>query len=84
MQFPAIPQATSAFDERLIKILARDDRTRPQDALDLRQLISGADADDLALALDAARLIEARGYNRGRDLVSGLQVTWAEFRDDRG
>jgi predicted nucleotidyltransferase len=68
----------------VLKILARDDRTRPQDALDLRQLISGADADDMALALDAARLIEARGYNRGRDLVSGLQVTWAEFRDDRG
>ena len=66
-----------------LKVLARDDRTRPQDVMDLRQLIASADANDLALALDAARLIEARGYNRCRDLVAGVQAAWDQFRDDR-
>jgi predicted nucleotidyltransferase len=51
-----------------IKLLARDDETRPQDAADLRALVSVADEAELALAHEAVTLIEQRGYNRGRSL----------------
>jgi predicted nucleotidyltransferase len=63
-----------------LKVLSRDDRTRPQDVADLRQLIAAADPSDLALACDAARLIERRGFNRERDLVAALNEVWNEFR----
>jgi len=66
-----------------LKILARDDRTRPQDVADLRQLIAAADPADLARADEACRLIESRGFNRSRNLVQALKDTWKEFRDDR-
>ncbi|MDA0322386.1 MAG: hypothetical protein O2923_06670 [Verrucomicrobia bacterium] len=63
-----------------LKALARDDRTRPQDAADLRQLIVEAQSSDLAAACESARLIEARGFNRSRDLVEALTKAWHEFR----
>ena len=40
-----------------LKVLARDDRTRPQDAVDLRALIAAAGESDLALARESVRLI---------------------------
>lgn len=55
-----------------LKLLATDDRTRPQDAVDLRALLEVADAGDLELARQAVGLIEDRGYQRGRDLVAAL------------
>ena len=55
-----------------LKLLATDDRTRPQDAVDLRALLEVADAGDLELARQAVGLIEERGYQRGRDLVVAL------------
>lgn len=63
-----------------LKILSRDDRTRPQDALDLRALISLATDDDLALAEGALDLILLRGYDRGRNLRSLLREAIAAFR----
>jgi predicted nucleotidyltransferase len=51
-----------------IKILARDDLDRPQDAADLRALRSVATQDDLELAQLAVTLIEERGFSRERDL----------------
>ena len=63
-----------------LKVLARDDRNRPQDALDLRQLILAASEADLECALEAVRLIEARSFNRERNLVKGMQEAWREFR----
>ena len=63
-----------------LKVLARDDRTRPQDAADLRQLMAVAEENDLMLALDAARLIEKRGFNRSRNLVEAIMTAWHEFR----
>lgn len=56
-----------------LKLLARDDRTRPQDGADLRALAGVADAHDLDAARRAVRLIEERGYQRGRDLVAALE-----------
>lgn len=52
-----------------LKLLARDDRTRPQDADDLRALLEVASPDDLHEAQQALHLIETRGFNRGRDLA---------------
>ena len=56
-----------------LKILARDDLDRPQDGADLRGLRRVANQDDLALAKEATALIEARGFNRGRDLRRALE-----------
>jgi len=51
-----------------MKVLARDDRHRPQDFDDLRALLAEASADELSSVRDALALVEARGYNRGRNL----------------
>lgn len=51
-----------------LKVLARDDRRRPQDLDDLRALLAEAGPDDLAEARAALLLIEARGFQRGRRL----------------
>lgn len=56
-----------------LKLLARDDRTRPQDADDLRALLEVASPEDLDEARGALQLIETRGFNRGRD----LSALWA-------
>lgn len=64
----------------VLKALARDDRSRPQDVADLRQLISVADEADLIAACDAARLIEKRGFNRARNLIEAVTQAWQEFR----
>jgi predicted nucleotidyltransferase len=53
-----------------LKLLARDDRQRPQDLDDLRALLKEAGARDLAEAREALRLIAERGYNRGKDLMA--------------
>ncbi len=53
-----------------LKLLARDDDTRPQDAADLRALRAVLDAADGAAALTAAELIVDRGFARGRPLTA--------------
>lgn len=55
-----------------LKVLSRDDATRPQDLVDLRALLDTASAADLALARHALESIAARGYARGRDLVAAM------------
>lgn len=55
-----------------LKALARNDRDRPQDLDDIRALLREASAQDLAEARDAAALIEARGFARGRRLSEEL------------
>jgi predicted nucleotidyltransferase len=51
-----------------LKVLARDDVTRPQDWGDLRALLRVAAAADVTRARDALVLIAERGYHRGRDV----------------
>jgi hypothetical protein len=55
-----------------LKLLARDDRARPQDLLDLRALLAIAGPSDLDLVRTSALLVSARGYDRGRDLNASL------------
>lgn len=54
------------------KLLARDDRSRPTDADDLRALASRAVDVDWREAEIAVALITARGFARGRDLEGSL------------
>jgi predicted nucleotidyltransferase len=51
-----------------MKLLARDDRERPQDLDDIRALLTTATAAERRAVLTAIRLIAKRGYARGRDL----------------
>jgi predicted nucleotidyltransferase len=55
-----------------LKLLARDDRERPQDSDDLRALLQEAQPSDLEDAREALRLIEDRGYHRGRQLLAAF------------
>ena len=55
-----------------LKVLSRDDVRRPQDLVDLRALLRVASSAELARAREALALIAARGYHRGRELLSEL------------
>jgi predicted nucleotidyltransferase len=57
-----------------LKVLARDDVTRPQDVGDLRALIRAASPGDISRARQALGLIAQRGYHRGRDLESEFEA----------
>jgi predicted nucleotidyltransferase len=56
-----------------LKLLARDDRRRPQDLVDIRSLLAVATRQDIALARSAAKLIQQRGFSRGRALGRRLE-----------
>lgn len=62
-----------------MKVLARDDRRRPQDWDDLRALTALAERADLDQAREALRLIVARGYARDRELVEDFDRLLEEF-----
>jgi hypothetical protein len=64
-----------------LKLLSRDPRRRPQDQVDLIALIAVADADERALAFEAVRLIEDRGFARGRRLSEDLRRLLADLSD---
>nr|WP_239003792.1 hypothetical protein [Nocardia panacis] len=55
-----------------LKLLARDDESRPQDSADLRNLAAVATTRDMVDAAEAVRLIAERGFNRDRDLAELL------------
>lgn len=57
-----------------LKVLSRDDLTRPQDLQDLLALARIASPDELDRARRALDLITGRGYDRGRHLRSELQA----------
>lgn len=60
-----------------LKVLSRDDVARPQDAVDIRALLEVVGPEDERLVIEAARLIQARGYNRNRDVVAGVNEALA-------
>lgn len=80
--FPGLPLpvATTGFLIAL-KILARDDQTRPQDRADLVALLAVASAADLEQARAALTLITDRGYHRGKDLRAELAALRAGRAD---
>jgi hypothetical protein len=64
-----------------LKVLARDDRTRPQDRVDLAALLTRADDAALGEARESLALITRREFHRGRDLLAGLDTAVNEFRE---
>jgi predicted nucleotidyltransferase len=61
-------------DLMALKVLARDDRRRPQDLDDLRALLREAEETDIAATERALQDIEARGYHRDRRLLELFDV----------
>jgi Nucleotidyl transferase AbiEii toxin, Type IV TA system len=55
-----------------LKLLARDDVTRPLDVADLRALIAVATPSDRSSAREAIALITERGFDRGRNLSAAF------------
>ena len=62
-----------------LKVLARDDRTRPQDRVDLAALLQRADSAALQEARQALTLVAQRGFARGRALLPALETAIAEL-----
>jgi hypothetical protein len=79
LEHVTVPVATRAHLIAL-KVLARDDRDRPQDFDDIRALLEDASDDDVKDARTALRQIEARGYGRGRALTDDLDRVLADAR----
>ncbi len=70
-----------------LKLLAlRPDRLheRPQDQIDIRELLRVADDDEVQRARLAVRLISERGFDRGKDLERELDRQLREFRRPAG
>lgn len=53
-----------------MKVLSHDSERRPQDAMDLKNLIRAADSAQMELARQSLELIIQRGFHRGRALTS--------------
>jgi predicted nucleotidyltransferase len=64
-----------------MKVLARDDRTRPQDLDDLRSLLAKASAADLDTTRALLLLITERGFARRRNLIESFELL---LREERG
>lgn len=67
-----IPVATVS-DLLALKVLARDDRRRPQDWDDIRALLVEARPSDVEQARSALQLIQQRGFHRGKSLLESLE-----------
>ena len=78
--FPAqtVPVACKG-DLIAMKILARDDASRPQDRVDIRALLKSAGPQDMERAKQALEWITERGFARGRDLQLLLLQSYKEF-----
>ena len=78
--FPAqvVPVACRG-DLIAMKILARDDASRPQDRVDIQALLKSALPEDLARAKQALAWITERGSDRGRDLQGLFAESLEEF-----
>lgn len=75
----AVPVACRG-DLIALKILARDDASRPQDRVDIQALLRSARPEDLERARRALQWIAERGSARGRDLQSLLIKSLEEFK----
>ncbi len=62
-----------------LKLLASDEVRRPQDQVDIANLVRAADESETDRARHAVRLIVERGFHRGRDLEGDLDA-WIRRR----
>lgn len=80
--FPAIKVKLATTPSLIaMKVLSADWKTRPQDVLDIQQLLDIADSDDLARSRQLLDLITERGYNRNKDLQKDLDGYIEQFKD---
>ena len=63
-----------------MKVLSADWKTRPQDVLDIQQLLEVAESNDIARARELLALITERGYNRSKDLQADLAEYITRFQ----
>jgi predicted nucleotidyltransferase len=56
-----------------LKVLSVDPARRPQDAVDIKNLLSLASASDTDEAHRLLRLVQERGYNRGKNLLAEFE-----------
>ena len=66
-----------------MKLLARHDKLRPQDVVDLRALSQAADAAEWKRAATPVAMIEERGFARKRDLRGALARLRRDSIDER-
>ena len=66
-----------------MKILARDDRSRPQDYDDIRALLAVASAADRKVTSAPLKLITSRGFSRERRLLDLWERALFEFSGAR-
>jgi len=62
-----------------MKVLSADWKIRPQDVLDIQNLLSEASDADIAESRELLNLITERGYNREKDLQADLDNYIAQF-----
>jgi predicted nucleotidyltransferase len=77
----AVPLATTGHLLALKVLALRPDRVheRPQDFIDIRELLRVAGEADLTIAGRALELISERGYHRGKDLKAELEEQRKHF-----
>ena len=63
-----------------MKILSHDVTRRPQDRLDLSNLLKRCSPEQLELAMVSVRKIRERGFHRGKELGRLLEASIEEFR----
>ena len=78
--FPKVVVRTARLHSLLaMKLLSADPKTRPQDELDIRNLLQVARSDEIDTAERLVRLISERGYHRGKNLVEDFSRYKARF-----
>jgi hypothetical protein len=80
--FPGIEARVASRSHLMaMKVLARDDRTRPQDLDDLRSLLARASTEEVETTRGLLLLITERGFARRRNLVESFELL---LREERG
>jgi hypothetical protein len=73
--FRKLPMMVATLSGLLaLKVLAADSDTRPQDIIDIKNLLVESSSEDLEEAVRLLNLIHERGYNRGKDLLADLSL----------
>lgn len=78
--FPGIVVKLAATSSLIaMKVLSADWKVRPQDVLDIQQLLEVAETTDIARSRQLLDLITQRGYNRNKDLQKDLDNYIEQF-----
>ncbi|MBI4612041.1 MAG: nucleotidyl transferase AbiEii/AbiGii toxin family protein [Planctomycetes bacterium] len=79
--FPGLDVPVATIPHLLaMKVLARDDVRRPQDAIDISALLTAARSDEIDAARTALETIALRGFDRGKNLLASLDEAADRFR----